>query len=297
MTSEFVILEHLVKLKSVLGCCVMSDLPIPHIKFSNGGSAIHFSHANGYPPLCYRALLSPFEIDHTVIASEHRPLWDHSGEPDSLRSWEQLGDDVQGLLPEMGNSVISIGHSMGSAAVLMAAVKKPDYFHKIILIEPVLVPRFATLILQVLPSLARRAWPLARQTISRVDSWVNRDAVFAHFRPKRVFRRISDEVLWDYVNSGTVIDELGNSKLAYSKEWELQCYLKVYNCWELFKSLKVPSLIVRGAESNTLSRKAWTRLKKISPQSECIEIPNSGHLVPFEQPEILASKIIDWIDS
>ena len=56
-------------------------------------------------------------------------------------------------------------------------------------------------------------------------------------------------------------------------------------------------MIVRGAESNTLSRKAWTRLKKISPQSEFIEIPNSGHLVPFEQPEILASKIIDWIDS
>jgi len=297
MTWEFFILELLVKLKDVLGCCVMSDLPIPHIKFSDGGSVIHFSHANGYPPLCYKALLSPFEIDHTVIASVHRPLWDHSGEPDSLRSWEQLGDDVQGLLPEMGNSVISLGHSMGSAAVLMAAVKKADYFHKIILIEPVLVPRFATLILQALPSLARRAWPLARQTISRVDNWVNRDAVFAHFRPKRVFRRISDEVLWDYVNSGTVIDELGNYKLAYTKEWELQCYLKVYNCWELFKSLKVPSLIVRGAESNTLSRKAWTRLKKISPQSEFIEIPNSGHLVPFEQPEILASKIIDWIDS
>ena len=112
-----------------------------------------------------------------------------------------------------------------------------------------------------------------------------------------MFRRISDEVLWDYVNAGTVIDELGNYKLAYSKEWELQCYLKVHNCWELFKSLRVPSLIVRGAESNTLSRKAWTRLKKISPQSECIEIPNSGHLVPFEKPEILASKIIDWIDS
>ena len=275
----------------------MSDLLLPHIKFSNGGSAIHFSHANGYPPLCYKALLSPFETDHEVIASLHRPLWNEEIKPNSMRSWEQLGNDIQDLLFEVGNPAISIGHSMGSAAVLMAAVKRPDYFHKIILIEPVLVPRFATLILQALPSLARRAWPLARQTISRVDSWVNRGAVFAHFRSKHVFRRISDEVLWDYVDSGTVIDDFGNYKLAYSKEWELQCYLKVYNCWDLFKSLKVPSLIVRGAESNTLSRKAWIRLKKISPQSEYIEISNSGHLLPFEQPKILASKIIDWIDS
>ena len=275
----------------------MSDLPIPHIKFSDGGSAIHFSHANGYPPLCYKALLSPFEIDHTVIASLHRPLWVQSGDRSSLSSWKQLGGDVQGLLHEVGNPVISIGHSMGSAAVLMAAVKKPDYFHKIILIEPVLVPRFASFILQALPSLARRAWPLVRQTSNRVDSWVDRDAAFSHFRPKRVFKRISDEVLWDYVNSGTVVDEFGNYKLAYSKEWELQCYLKVYNCWALFKSLKVPSLIIRGSESNTLSRKAWARLKKISPESEYIEIPYSGHLVPFERPEVLASKIIDWIES
>ena len=123
VASEFVILELLVKLKSVLGCCVMSDLPIPHIKFSDGGSAIHFSHANGYPPLCYKALLSPLR-SITQLLQLHRPLWDHSGEPDSLRSWEQLGDDVQGLLPEMGNPVISIGHSMGSAAVLMAAVSR-----------------------------------------------------------------------------------------------------------------------------------------------------------------------------
>ena len=232
------------------------------ISISDGGSAIHFSHANGYPPLCYKALLSPFEIDHTVIASLHRPLWDHSGEPDSLRSWEQLGDDVQGLLPEMGNPVISIGHSMGSAAVLMAAVKKPDYFHKIILIEPVLVPRFATLILQALPSLARRAWPLARQTISRVDSWVNRDAVFAHLDQNVCLEELVTKSSGISVNSGTVIDELGNYKLAYSKEWELQCYLKVYNCWELFKSLKVPSLIVRGAESNTLFKKGMDKTKK-----------------------------------
>ncbi len=275
----------------------MSDLLLPHIKFSNGGSAIHFSHANGYPPLCYKALLSPFEIDYTVIASVHRPLWNQSGEPESLRSWEQLGDDVQALLLEMGNTVVSIGHSMGSAAVLMAAVKKPAYFNKIVLIEPVLVPRFASFILQALPRLAKSVWPLARQTSHRVDSWVERDAAFGHFRPKRVFKRISDEVLWDYVNAGTAVDEFGNYKLAYSKEWELQCYLKVYNCWELFKSLKVPCLIIRGAESNTLSRRAWVRLKKISPESEYIEIPNTGHLVPFEQPEILASKIIDWIDS
>ena len=275
----------------------MTRPSVPHLELSNSGPIIHFSHANGYPPLAYRAMLSPFESSHKVIASLHRPLWPQFEEPNSLHSWKQLGEDVQSLLAQENGPVISIGHSMGSAAILMAAVQKPEYFRKIVLVEPVVVPRFLAFILYAFPGLAKRVWPLARQTINRVDSWVNRDAVFEHFRSKGVFRRISDDVLWDYVNAGTIVNKFGDYELAFTKEWEMQCYLKVHNCWGLFKLLRVPALIVRGSESNTLSERAWSRLKKISPQSEYIEIPNSGHLVPFERPEIVSSKIIDWFDS
>ena len=274
----------------------MTSPSAPHVELSNSGPIIHFSHANGYPPLAYRAMLSPFESSHKVIASLHRPLWPQLEEPNSLHSWKQLGEDVQSLLAEENRPVISIGHSMGSAAILMAAVQKPEYFRKIVLIEPVLVPRFLIFMLRALPFFARRAWPLARQTSQRVNRWIDKDAAFDHFRPKRVFKRISDDVLWDYVNEGTFVNESGEYELIFTREWELQCYLKVRSCWDLFKLLKVPSLIIRGSESNTLSERAWSRLKKISPQSEYIEIPNSGHLVPFERPEILASKIIDWVN-
>ena len=275
----------------------MTNFSAPHVKLSNSGHIFHFSHANGYPPLAYKALLSQFELNYQVVASLHRPLWPVVEKPESMRSWKQLGKDVQDLLADARDPVISVGHSMGSAAILMAAVEKPEYFRKIVLIEPVIVPRFATFILGALPMLAKHAWPLARQTINRVDSWTTRDAAYEHFRPKGVFKRISDDVLWDYVNAGTVLNELGEYKLVFSREWELQCYLKVYNCWKLFEMLRVPSLIIRGSDSNTLSRKAWNRLRKISPKSEYIEIPNSGHLVPFERPEFLMSKIIDWIEA
>ena len=275
----------------------MNNFSAPHVKLSNSGPIFHFSHANGYPPLGYRKVLLPFEASYQVVAGLHRPLWPDTHEPESMRSWTQLGKDVQNLLADARDPVISMGHSMGSAAILMAAVEKPEYFQKIILIEPVLVPRFATFILGALPSLAMYAWPLARQTINRVDRWTTRDSVFEHFRSKGVFRRISDDVLWDYVNSGTGVNKFGEYELVFSKEWELQCYLKVYNCWKLFKLLKVPALIIRGSESNTLSKKAWNKLKKISPKSEYIEISNSGHLVPFEQPEFLASRIIDWVEN
>ena len=62
----------------------MSNFSAPHVKLSDAGSTIHFSHANGYPPLCYKGLLSPFMRDYRLIASLHRPLWPQFAEPSSM---------------------------------------------------------------------------------------------------------------------------------------------------------------------------------------------------------------------
>ena len=100
----------------------MANFSVPLVKLSCCGPTLHFSHANGYPPLVYRAMLAPFERDYKVLASLHRPLWPQSKEPNSLHSWKQLGEDIQGLLIETNAPVISIGHSMGSAAILMLSL-------------------------------------------------------------------------------------------------------------------------------------------------------------------------------
>ena len=270
-------------------------MQIPHVKLSNKGPTLHFSHANGYPPMSYRELLTPFSEDNKVVASLHRPLWEQSQDPNSLRSWEVLGDDVLSLVAELETPVVSVGHSMGSAAVLMAAAQKPEYFRKIVLIEPVLVPRLATLLLHLFPGMAKRRWPLARQTLHRTDRWKSKGAAFSHFRPKGVFERISDDVLWDYINAGLKIDSRGEYELAFTKEWELQCYLTVYNCWRFFLSLEVPLLVIRGSESNTLSKRAWDKLKQMAPHNDYLEVNDSGHLVPFERPRALVSLIQEWI--
>ena len=269
----------------------------PHIVVSEAGPTFHFSHANGYPPMSYDALLSPFKDRYSVIASLHRPLWPNEKDPESFDSWETLGSDIVNLTAELDRPVVSIGHSMGSAAILMAAVQKPEYFRKIVLIEPVLIPRYAPFFLKKFPSFAKRRWPLARQTINRVDRWGSREAAFEHYRPKAVFKRISDDVLWDYINAGVTINNHGEYELTFTKEWELQCYLKVHNCWSLFKNLKVPVLIIRGSKSNTLSKRTWGKLKNIAPNNKYIEVPDCGHLVPFERPEIVASHISAWVNS
>ena len=269
-------------------------MSIPYINVGGDGPLFHFSHANGYPPLTYRALLDPFRVDHEVIASLHRPTWDTPPEPSGMKSWVPLGEDLLLMLKRLGQSNISVGHSMGAAAIVMAAVKHPELFRTIVLIEPVIMSRKYFYFLKLFRGLAKRKIPLIRKTLDRTESWATREEAYEHFRPKLVFKNVSDAVLWDYVNYGTAKCEDGTVRLVYSKEWEAHCYLVAHSIWSLLPKVKVPLLAIRGRDSNTLSEKSWIKWKEMSPQHDYREIANAGHLVPMEQPEQIVVTIREW---
>jgi len=269
-------------------------MSIPYVNLGGEGPIFHFSHANGYPPLAYRALLQSFQADHEVIASLHRPIWDTPPEPSEMKSWRPLGEDLLLLLEQLGRPNISVGHSMGAAAIVMAAVKHPELFRSIVLIEPVIMSRRYFYFLKLFRGLAKRKVPLIRKTLDRKESWATREEAYEHFRPKMVFKNVSNAVLWDYVNYGTAACEDGTVRLVYSKEWEAHCYLVAQSIWSLLPKVKVPLLAIRGCDSNTLSEKSWIKWKATSPQHDYREINNAGHLVPMEQPEQTVVTIRQW---
>ncbi len=264
------------------------------IQLSNGEQLMHFSHANGYAPQTYARFLEPLKRENSVIASIHRPLWQPSPHPHSIRSWRQFGADVERLVVSLSDPVLSVGHSMGAAANVMAAASKPERFRGLVLVEPALVPANYYAILRWFRPLIQARYPLIRRTLNRVDSWENRENTFAHFRPKPVFKRFSDDVLWDYINHGTFEDSQGKTRLNYSKEWEAHCYLLADNIWRDLKSLKMPVLVVRGARSDTFARRTYQALRRQCPHFDYLEIPNTGHLLPFEEPDRLAAEITTW---
>jgi hypothetical protein len=49
-------------------------MTIPFIDFSSAGEELVFMHANGYPPDCYRPLLSRLAETYHVTAMAQRPL-------------------------------------------------------------------------------------------------------------------------------------------------------------------------------------------------------------------------------
>ena len=138
---------------------------------------------------------------------------------------------------------------------------------------------------------------MVKKTLIRTGKWSSRQSVFAHFRNKKVFSLLTDKALWDYVNSATTEASNGEASLSYSKDWEAQVYLTIFNPWNDLKRLKKPFLAIKGETSETIFPAVWEKWKSVNKTGELIEMENCGHLVPLEKPKELAGEILKYLKS
>jgi pimeloyl-ACP methyl ester carboxylesterase len=273
--------------------------PIPFYDFGGEGPLIHFAHANGYPPACYKRLIAPLLDDYHVTALSHRPLWPGS-HPEELTTWHTIADDMIRFFDQEGmTNMVGIGHSLGAVVTMYAAHQRPSLFRALVLIEPVFLMPY---ILQMFGEMARDVLtannPLISIASSRRNNWPNRQAAFDHYRPKRVFARWSDDTLWDYITHGMDKTDNGEIVLAYSPEWEAHIYsLPPTDVWQLIPQLKQPTLAIRGAETETLAPAAWQMWQLSQPQATFIELDEVGHMVPMEKPQEVADHITHFLST
>lgn len=281
----------------------------PLIEFSGTGPVLHFAHANGYPPGCYRAFLEPLAARYQVLASRMRPLWQPAPDPGQLRDWTVFADDLIATLEAdertREGGVIGAGHSMGAFVTLIAAARRPELFRALVLIEPPFLLRRHRLGLHVFRRAAPQRLPLVGRTLRRREHWDSVEEAFRYFRNKPVFRRIRDEVLEDYARHGTRLSPAPaddpvrheGRALAFSKQWEARIYLSLTNHLPWLRRCRVPAVAVRGGDSDTLLPTVWRQWQRVAPSCRFLEIPGTGHLMPFEEPELSAQRIMDALDS
>jgi len=270
---------------------------IPFQQLSDHGPVLHFAHANGFPPAAYQHFLKPFLKDHKVIASKFRPLW---GTEDytKVKSWETFADDLIRFLDEQGlSNIIGMGHSLGGVSSLIAAMKRPDLFSKLILLDPVIVDGFKMQLFKYLPiGLKKKVVPIAKISIKRKDTWPSKEVVYESWRTKKVFQGFSDTALKTLVEHAIIPNEKGQVKLAYSKEWETQVYLTAPLIFKKVKAMKTPMIVVRGAAGSVITSQVWEEWQAAQPNNHFINFPNAGHLVPLEHPEPLAKEILKHLN-
>ncbi len=266
---------------------------IPHFDYGGEGAPLHFLHANGYPPDCYKPLFELLKTQYHVFGMKLRPLWDDSKVED-ITDWHPLSDDLLRFLASTSLSaekpVIGIGHSVGGIVTLRAALHEPEKFRALVLLDPVLfVPSFLVMwnLVRAL-GLGNKVHPKIAGALKRRRTFDNLDMVFRGYRAREVFKYMSDESLRAYI-AGIAKPKMGGGfELAYSPEWESHIYLtglRDFDLWRELPKLKVPTLIIRGAETDTFLEKSANLVKQKNPQIQVKTLGKSTHILPLERPQ------------
>jgi len=269
------------------------------VDFGGGGPALHFAHANGYPPEAYAPLLNALTPRYHVTATRLRPLWPGS-RPDGLRSWQPLADDLLADLEAQGaHGWIGVGHSLGAMLTATVALRRPEMFRALVLIEPVFFPLRLLAVWNLLRrmGLARYVHPLIPGALRRRRVFASAEEMFDRYRRAPIFSRIADAGLRAYVNSlARPLPDNGGVELAFSPEWEVKIYATgPLNLWGQIQRLTMPVLIVRGHETDTLRPSAVRRLRRKLPQALVVDVPHTGHLAPLEAPGAVAEAMLDFL--
>ena len=70
----------------------------------------------------------------------------------------------------------------------------------------------------------------------------------------------------------------------------LQPKYKIPNLWPLFRGLKqIPTLVIRGAQSDILSQDCFYKMKTEKPDIYTVEVPETGHTPALSEPESCAA--------
>ena len=257
--------------------------------FGGNGQPLHFLHANGYPPECYKPFLELLQTQYHVFGMLLRPLWPDAN-PNDIQDWHLFSDDlVRFLESSQLTPVIGVGHSIGAIVTLRAALRDPSKFRALILLDPVLfVPSrliwwkfFYTF------GLGDRVHPLIKGAKKRRRIFENLETVFRRYRSRNIFRYMNDENLQIYIEGITQPTGDSTFELIYSPEWEAQIYrtgLQDFDIWRDLPKLEVPTLFIRGAETDTFLESAARLVKRKQPKA-CVEtLDKSTHLLPLERP-------------
>jgi len=277
-------------------------MPIPSLDFGGSGEELLFLHANGYPPECYRPLLSRLAEKYHVTAMVQRPLWSDSN-PEELDDWHFLTDDFLAFLDAHQTGPLTcVGHSMGGIALLRAALREPERFKAIVLLDPVLFPPYFIRAWKILQSvnLLRQFHPLVTTAKKRRREFNDLGRLFKGFRRKSIFRYMDDEALQAYVEGIACKNDKGSYQLCYSVEWEMRLYIIAVWCdmdiWRGLPKLEVPTLIVRGVETDTFWEQTGKLVKRRQPKARIEALEKSTHLVPLERPTEVSNLIQSFFE-
>jgi pimeloyl-ACP methyl ester carboxylesterase len=251
-------------------------------------AVLHFSHANGFPAACYRKMFSflerGFDIGY-INTIGHDPQFPVT------ESWPQLVEELIGHIERhYREPVLGVGHSLGGYLSVLAAVRRPELFRALIILDAQIIGPWKGRAFALVKrfGLADRMTPAAG-TRARRSEWKSADEAFRHFHGRKAFRHFDPDCLRDYVTLGMKATARG-VRLAFDPEIEYRIYRSIpHGLVRELPRLAVPAGYIGGNDSREAKQIGLAHTRRYFRVARVA----GGHLFPFERPEAAALAIRD----
>ncbi len=190
--------------------------------------------------------------------------------------------DIQDLLSALNlHRVVVVGTSLGGILGMGMAVAMPGALAAVVMND--VGPKVETGGLDFIINYIKEDRPH--------DDWDSAVATIKTMLPNLTFQ---DEGIWLKMAQNT-FRERDDGRLYF--DWDvnivkpmLESSYEIPDMWPLFRALKdVPTLVLRGAESDILSRETFAEMQTVKPDMIAVEIPRAGHVPTMAEPESRAA--------
>jgi pimeloyl-ACP methyl ester carboxylesterase len=254
-----------------------------------------FSHATGFHGEVWRPMADELVDRFRCLSMDHRG---HglSVLPDGADLvWSSLGQDVVAVLESgliaPGRVVHGVGHSMGGAALVLAAAGHPSRFDSLWLYEPVIVAPGA------LPP-AGTPNPMAEAAARRRSTFASYEAALANFAEKPPLNELRPDALWAYVEAGFAPQDDGSVVLRCSPAREASVYrgAATGGAWDVVGDVSNPVAMVGGRTEGFGPVTFMPAVFDILQRGTLRRHPELGHFGPLENPTTMARDLRSWVD-
>lgn len=268
-----------------------------YLHFPNHTDAdpIHFYHANGFPAGVYTPLLSKLSKQFNVYALKGRATLPNSGAP-SHNNWQLFADDLIELVESIGVPIVAMGHSMGASSTVLAALKRPDLFKGLVLIEPAMVSFPLSLLFNLVPKKLITRSKLVKGTLNKSDNWASPQEYLTYIRKFHGYSRFNETAFDAFCKHAIEEDSDGRFRLSFPKAWEAHNYtMPPYLISKLAKldQLNIPTVAIRGHTNLFFTDGLWQSWQSAQKQAVFLQHKQFSHLFPLEGPD----ECIDLIDA
>jgi pimeloyl-ACP methyl ester carboxylesterase len=267
------------------------------LDWGGSGPLALLTHATGFCAATLTSVAQRLMQRHRVIGYDARG---HGGStkppPPGPYEWSEFIQDLiavaQTLVGELGVSQVSLGmgHSFGGDCLLAAAVRRPELFEQLALLEPIVEPPVGE---RIGFYAGEGKHPLAEIARKRRAVFASRDEVRQKWAERGTFSDWDPDALQGYLEYGFQDLPDGGVALKCPADIEASIYEAGpnFHIFSEVKQLRTKTTVYRATHGYSPP----ALIERLAAASEYIELVTieGGHLVPMTDPDLVAARLLD----